>query len=501
MTVVSAFARATALESERVLPRSIDDAAITRLVCAPLMRSAGRIWWIAFLICSAGTLATLYGVYTLFTRGVGIWGINTSVVWAYAIANYVWWIGIGNAGTLISSLLLLTRQSWRASISRFAEAMTLFAVAIAGLFPIFHLGRPLYFYWLAPYPATMQVWPQWRSAIIWDFWAITSYLIFSIIFWYVGALPDLATLRDRSRGGWQKIYGAFALGWRGSARHWRHYHKLQITLAALATPLVCSVHSIVGLDFAASLMPGWREPIFPPYFVVGAMYSGFAVVVMLAALISRNMGLHTLITPRHFEAMAKIMLMAAIVMGLSYASEWFTAWHGGNSADRDLVVFEFTGAYAKLYWAMLIGNVVTPQILWLPSMRTNLPVLIAVSVGILIGMWLERILIVWNTLSHSFLPSMDRLFLPTFWDWLFLFGPIFFFCWLFLLFCRATPVVPMYDVMELRRRELRHERKRRPARDRRIPGCGRSLCSGAQYPDARLRSGRRIDALPGRGAR
>lgn len=453
MTVVSAFARATALESERVLPRSIDDAAITRLVCAPLMRSAGRIWWIAFLICSAGTLATLYGVYTLFTRGVGIWGINTSVVWGYAIANYVWWIGIGNAGTLISSLLLLTRQSWRASISRFAEAMTLFAVAIAGLFPIFHLGRPLYFYWLAPYPATMQVWPQWRSALIWDFWAITSYLIFSIIFWYVGALPDLATLRDRSRGGWQKIYGAFALGWRGSARHWRHYHKLQITLAALATPLVCSVHSIVGLDFAASLMPGWREPIFPPYFVVGAMYSGFAVVVMLAALISRNMGLHTLITPRHFEAMAKIMLMAAIVMGLSYASEWFTAWYGGNSADRDLVVFEFTGAYAKLYWAMLIGNVVTPQILWLPSMRTNLPVLIAVSVGILIGMWLERILIVWNTLSHSFLPSMDRLFLPTFWDWLFLFGPIFFFCWLFLLFCRATPVVPMYDVRELRRRE------------------------------------------------
>jgi Ni/Fe-hydrogenase subunit HybB-like protein len=453
VTVVSAFARAPALESERVLPRSIDDAAITRLVCAPLMRSAGRIWWIAFLICSVGTLATLYGVYTLFTRGVGIWGINTSVVWGYAIANYVWWIGIGNAGTLISSLLLLTRQSWRASISRFAEAMTLFAVAIAGLFPIFHLGRPLYFYWLAPYPATMQVWPQWRSALIWDFWAITSYLIFSIIFWYVGVLPDLATLRDRSRGGWQKIYGAFALGWRGSARHWRHYHKLQITLAALATPLVCSVHSIVGLDFAASLMPGWREPIFPPYFVVGAMYSGFAVVVMLAALISRNMGLHALITPRHFEAMAKIMLMAAIVMGLSYASEWFTAWYGGNPADRDLVVFEFTGAYAKLYWTMLIGNVVTPQILWLPSMRTNLPVLIAVSVGILIGMWLERILIVWNTLSHSFLPSMDHVFFPTFWDWLFLFGPIFFFCWLFLLFCRVAPVVPMYDVKELRRRE------------------------------------------------
>ena len=259
-----------------------------------------------------------------------------------------------------------------------------------------------------------------------------------------------ATVRS---GAWQRIYGVFALGWRGSARHWRHYHKLQITLAALATPLVCSVHSIVGLDFAASLMPGWREPIFPPYFVVGAMYSGFAVVVLLAVVISRGFGLQALITNRHFEAMAKIMLMASIVMGLSYASEWFAAWYSGNPQDRGLVLFEFTGAYAKLYYAMLFCNVVAPQILWAPAMRTSLPVLIAVSVAVLVGMWLERILIVWNTLSHSFLPPMDRVFFPTFWDWLFLFGPIFFFGWLFLLFCRVAPVVPMYDVRELRRRE------------------------------------------------
>ena len=276
------------------------------------------------------------------------------MVWGYAIANYVWWIGIGNAGTLISSLLLLTRQSWRASISRFAEAMTLFAVAIAGLFPIFHLVMGLFYSdWLAPYPATMQVWPQWRSALIWDFWAITSYLIFSSSSGMSVSCPTSQRCETGPRGGWQKIYGAFALGWRGSVRHWRHYHKLQITLAALATPLVCSVHSIVGLDFAASLMPGWREPIFPPYFVVGAMYSGFAVVVMLAAVISRGMGLQALITSRHFEAMAKIMLMAAIVMGLSYASEWFAAWYGGNPANRGLVAFEFTGAYSKLDWAML----------------------------------------------------------------------------------------------------------------------------------------------------
>jgi Ni/Fe-hydrogenase subunit HybB-like protein len=257
---------------------------------------------------------------------------NTSVVWGFPIANYVWWIGLGNAGTLISSLLVLTRQSWRATVSRFAEAMTLFAMPIAGLFPIFHLGRPLYFYWLAPYPDTMRIWPQWRSALVWDFWAIVSYLIVSIVFWYVGVLPDLATVRDRSTRAWQKIYGVAALGWRGSTRHWRHYHRLQITLAALATPLVCSVHSVVGLDFAESLMPGWREPIFPPYFVVGAMYSGFALVVLLAATITRAFGLQGLITVRHFEAMAKIMLMASIVMASPISAN--ISLHGTGQSGR-----------------------------------------------------------------------------------------------------------------------------------------------------------------------
>jgi Ni/Fe-hydrogenase subunit HybB-like protein len=453
MTVVSAFERAPALEDSPILPRAIDDRMITDLVCAPLLRPAGTRWWIAFLVCSAGTLATIYGVYELFTVGIGIFGNNTGVVWGFPIANYVWWIGLGNAGTLISSLLVLTRQSWRATISRFAEAMTLFAVSIAGLFPIFHLGRPLYFYWLAPYPATMHVWPQWRSALVWDFWAILSYLIFSIVFWYVGVLPDLATVRDRSQGGWQKIYGVFALGWRGSVRHWRHYHRLQITLAALATPLVCSVHSIVGLDFAASLMPGWREPIFPPYFVVGAMYSGFALVVLLSATITHALGLQALITMRHFEAMAKVILMASVVMGLSYLSEYFAAWYAGNPDDRDLVAFEFTGAYWPLYASMLFCNVIAPQILWFPRMRASLASIIAVSVAVLVGMWLERILIVWNTLSHTFSPPMDRVFFPTAWDWLFLFGPMFLFCWLFLLFCRLVPVVPMFEARELRRKE------------------------------------------------
>ena len=453
MTIASFFERAPAREEPPVLVRPIDDRTITNLVCAPLMRPAGKWWWIAFIVCSVGTLATLYGVYMLFNFGIGIFGNNTSVVWGFPIANYVWWIGLGNAGTLISSLLLLTRQSWRNAISRFAEAMTLFAVSIAGLFPIFHLGRPLYFYWLAPYPDTMTVWPQWRSALVWDFWAITSYLIFSIIFWYVGVIPDLATARDRSRGAWQKVYGVVALGWRGSVRHWRHYHRLQLTLAALATPLVCSVHSIVGLDFAASLMPGWREPIFPPYFVVGAMYSGFALVVILAATITHGLGLQALITMRHFEAMAKIILMASIVMGLSYLSEYFAAWYAGNPDDRGLVAFEFTGAYWQVYAGMLFCNVIAPQILWFPRMRASLAVIIGVSFAVLVGMWLERILIVWNTLSHTFVPSMDRVFFPTGWDWLFLFGPMFFFCWMFLLFCRLVPVVPMFEVRELRHQE------------------------------------------------
>lgn len=439
-----------------LVPRGIDDKAITDIVCDPLLRRrAGRAWWIAFGLCTIGLLITVGAVFKLFSNGIGIWGVNTSVVWGYAIADYVWWIGIGNAGTLISSLLLLTRQQWRASINRFAEAMTLFAVSIAGLFPIFHLGRPLYFYWLAPYPNTMGLWPQWRSALVWDFWAISSYLLFSIIFWYVGVLPDFATLRDRAEGVWRRVYGIAALGWRGSATHWSHYHRLQIALAALATPLVCSVHSIVGLDFAASLMPGWREPIFPPYFVVGAMFSGFAMVVVLAVAIRRGLRLEALITLRHFDAMAKIMLMASVVMGLSYASEWFSAWTSGGDADRAAVAFEFTGVYWPMYVGMLLFNVVAPQIFWLPRFRTNLWVILTVTILINVGMWFERILIIWNTLSHSFIPSMDRVFYPTIWDWIFLFGPLFFFAWLFLVFCRVAPTISMHEVRELRQAEAR----------------------------------------------
>ena len=317
-------------------------------------------------------LMMLVGLACQTIFGIGILGNNSTVVWGFDIANYVWWIGIGNAGTLISALLLLTRQRWRASINRFAEAMTLFAASIAGLFPIFHLGRPMFFYWLAPYPNPMGLWPQWRSALTWDFWAITSYILFSFMFWYTGLIPDLATLRDRaSRPLTRRLYGVFALGWRNSARHWRLQQTLMRTMAALAVPLVCSVHSIVGLDFAASIEPGWEESLFPPYFVVGAMFSGFAMVVLLATLIRSGLGLKALITLRHFDAMAKIILAGAMIMGLSYATEWFMAWYGGERAERTYLSFAFTGTYAPIFMAMLLFNVLLPQVLWLKAARRH----------------------------------------------------------------------------------------------------------------------------------
>jgi molybdopterin-containing oxidoreductase family membrane subunit len=390
----------------------------------------------------------------LFAEGLGIWGINTQVVWGFAIANYVWWIGIGNAGTLISSLLLLTRQRWRASINRFAEAMTLFAAAIAGLFPILHLGRPYFFYWLTPYPNGMGLWPQWRSALVWDFWAIASYILFSLMFWYLGLLPDLATLRDRAQAPFtRRCYGVLALGWRGSARQWQLHQQLYLTLAALAVPLVCSVHSVVGLDFAASLMPAWHESLFPPYFVVGAMYSGFAMVLLLAALLRSGLKLQAMITPRHFDAMAKILLLCALIMGLSYATEWFSAWYSGEDAERRLVAYEFGGDYAPLYWLMLICNVLLPQLLWRPAARRSLPLLLFIAVMINLGMWLERILIVINTLSHGYLPDSWQRYAPTVWDWSLLFGSLGFFALLFLLLVRLLPSVSMHEMRVLLREE------------------------------------------------
>ena len=440
------------------LPSGRSLEAVNALVAAPLYerrRWTWRAWWIGAAISFALSCGFLIAVYQVFTRGVGIWGVNTSSVWGFAIADYVWWIGIGNAGTLISAMLLLMRQKWRASTNRFAEAMTLFAAAIAGIFPIIHLGRPLYFYWLTPYPNTMHLWPQWRSALIWDFWAILSYILFSVLFWYVGLIPDFAAMRDRAATKAPRlIYGALALGWRGAARHWQAYETLHLALACLGVPLVVSLHSVVGMDFAASLMPGWQETIFPPYFVVGAMYSGFAMVACLAALVRWGYRLEALITPSHFDVMAKVMLAAAIIMGLSYLTEYFNAWYGGERADRSLLAFTFTGSYAPLYWTMLLFNVVIPQAFWSPRVRGSVVAVFAVAVGINIGMWLERILIVWNTLSHDYMPSMWRLFLPTIWDWITTLGSLGLFALMFLIFVRLVPVVSMHEVRRLVAEEI-----------------------------------------------
>lgn len=428
---------------------------VTALIADPvLLRPAGWRWWVALGVSGLFVLATVVAIYVLFTEGIGVWGVNSTVVWGYAIASYVWWIAIGSGGTLISAMLLITRQRWRASVNRFAETMTVFAVSISGLFPILHLGRPQYFYWLAPYPNTMLLWPQWRSALVWDFWAIVSYLLFSVLFLYIGLLPDLATMRDRATtvlG--QVIYGALALGWRGSAHHWRCYETFQITLAALAVPLVVSVHSIVGLDFAASLMPGWQETIFPPYFVVGALFSGFASVAILTALVRWGLRLEAVITVHHFDAMAKILLLASIVMTCSYATEWFMAWYAGATADRSLLLFLFTGSYAPLYWMQLSFNCVLPQALWFPGVRRNVLWVVLIAIGINIGMWLERILIIWNTLSHGYAVSLWRLFYPTLWDWTLLFGPVGLFVFFFLCFVRLVPAVPMNELRKLCREE------------------------------------------------
>jgi Ni/Fe-hydrogenase subunit HybB-like protein len=427
--------------------------AVNDIVSAPLIdrdRWSWRAWWISVVISLALTVVMLVTILWLFDKGIGIFGNNTTVVWGFPIANYVWWIGIGNAGTLISSMLLLLRQHWRASINRLAEAMTLFAAAIAGIFPILHLGRPLYFYWLAPYPNTMSIWPQWRSALIWDFWAISSYLLFSLLFWYIGLVPDLATLRDRAKSPVARaLFGIFALGWRGSARHWHTLHVYHTTMACLGVPLVISLHSVVGLDFAASLMPGWSETIFPPYFVVGAMYSGFTTVILLSAAVRWGLRMQALITVEHFEVMAKILLAASVIMALSYATEWFTAWYGGEAAERRLVAFEFTGDYRVLYWCMLFFNCAIAHLFWFPSVRRNIAAVVIIGILINVGMWLERLLIVLNTLSHSYAVGMWRVFSPTIWDFLLLFGSLGFFAFLYLVFCRVVPVVSMHETRRL----------------------------------------------------
>ncbi|HZQ75282.1 MAG TPA: NrfD/PsrC family molybdoenzyme membrane anchor subunit [Burkholderiales bacterium] len=420
-----------------------------------LTRPARWPWLAGFAASFAGTLALFGAIAWLFIKGVGIFGINIPVAWGFAIANFVWWIGIGHAGTFISAILLLLRQKWRTSINRFAEAMTLFAAGIAGLFPILHLGRPWFFYWLAPYPNVMELWPQWRSALVWDIFAISTYLIVSLLFWYAGLIPDLATLRDRATSRVkQLLYGLFALGWRGEARHWARHESAYLLLAGLATPLVVSVHSVVSLDFAICIVPGYHSTIFPPYFVAGALFSGFAMVLTLAIPMRHFFGLEDFITLRHLENSAKVLLACGWVVAYGYFIETFTAWYSGDPYEIAMAQDRLTGFYAPAYWFLLACNVLVPQLFWWRRARRSVWLLFAISIVVNLGMWTERAVIVIQSMHRDFMPSSWGLFIPTVWDWTILLGSIAFFAFLFLLFLRFLPAISISEM-----RELVHEEK------------------------------------------
>lgn len=415
-----------------------------------LTRPVGRGWIIGFGIAFVLALAFFYAIGYLFAVGVGIWGVDIPVAWGWAITNFVWWIGIGHAGTFISAILLLLHQEWRTAINRFAEAMTIFAAGIAAIFPLLHLGRPWFFYWLVPYPNTMELWPQWRSPLVWDFFAIGTYLIVSLIFWYMGLIPDLATLRDRANTRFRQIvYGLLALGWRGEARHWQRYQTAYLLLAGLATPLVISVHSIVALDFAYGNTPGWHSTIFPPYFVAGALFSGFAMVLTLAIPLRAFFNLHDFITERHLDHAAKILLATGFIVFYSYLIEIFMAWYSGNEYELSTILERFYGPYAPLYWATIACNVLAIQPLWLQRIRVNVLALFVISIIINIGMWLERFMIIVTSLHRDFLPSAWGTFYPTGWDWLHLIGSLGLFAALFFLFIRILPALSIYEMREL----------------------------------------------------
>ncbi len=386
----------------------------------------------------------------LLIKGVGIWGINIPIGWGFAIVNFVWWIGIGHAGTLISAILLLLRQQWRTSINRFAEAMTLFAVACAGMFPLLHMGRPWLFYWLMPYPNPMWLWPQFRSPLVWDVFAVSTYATVSLLFWFVGLVPDLATLRDRARNRPAKIiYGILAMGWRGSAVHWSRYETASILLAGLATPLVVSVHTVVSFDFSVAQVAGWHTTIFPPYFVAGAIYSGFAMVMTLAIPIRKFYNLEDFITMRHLGNMAKVMLATGLIVAYGYMMETFMAFYSGNQFDRFTIINRMTGPYAFFYWLLIACNIVIPQIMWLRSVRNNVAILFVISLVVNVGMWLERFVIVVISLHRDFLPSSWGMYYPTRWDWATYVGTIGLFLTLLFLFIRFLPVISIYEMRSL----------------------------------------------------
>jgi Ni/Fe-hydrogenase subunit HybB-like protein len=419
-----------------------------------LTRPTPRFWYVGFGIAFALVMLLFYAIAALLTIGVGLFGINIPVAWGFDIVNFVWWIGIGHAGTLISAILLLMRQKWRQSINRFAEAMTLFAVACAGLFPLLHLGRPWYFYWLFPYPNTMGVQPQFRSPLVWDVFAVSTYFTVSLLFWFLGLIPDLATLRDRARTRFARFaYGMLAMGWRGSAIHWHRYEMAYLLLAGLATPLVVSVHTVVSFDFAVAMVPGWHSTIFPPYFVAGAIYSGFAMVLTLAIPLRKFYGLEDFITLRHLKNMAEVMLATGLIVAYGYLMEAFMSWYSGSLYEKYMMLNRMFGPYGHMFWALMLFNVLVPQALWLLRVRTNVAALFVIAISVNIGMWLERYVIVVVSLSRDFMPSAWGTYSGTVWDWAVFVGSIGLFLALMFIFVRLLPMISIFEMRGLLQEE------------------------------------------------
>ena len=418
---------------------------ISRIVLTPRTPLG---WLILLAIAGVGASMLMVAMIWLFLEGVGIWGITIPGAWGFAIINFVWWIGIGHAGTLISAILLLFKQRWRNSISRFAEAMTVFAVVCAGLFPLIHIGRPWLGYWLLPYFSTMTVWPQFRSPLIWDVFAVSTYATISVVFWYVGMVPDFGTIRDRAKSKFAKIsYGILSLGWRGSARHWMRYETASLLLAGLATPLVLSVHTVISFDFAVSVLPGWHTTIFPPYFVAGAIYSGFAMVLTLAIPLRKFYHLEDLVTERHIDNMGKIMLATGSIVAYGYAMEVFMAWYSASHAEAFMMWNRMFGPMGWSYWVLITCNIAIPlTTLWSRRLRTCIPFMFCLSLVVNAGMWFERFVIVVTSLYRDYLPSSWGTYRATRWDYMTFAGTLGLFTFLFLLFVRLLPMIPMSEI-------------------------------------------------------
>ncbi len=413
-------------------------------------------WWIGFGISFSLFLVLVVAAAWLFVNGIGVWGVNIPVAWGFAIAEYVWWIALASGGTIVSALFYLTRSDWRSGTNRIAESMMLCAAASAGIMPIFHLGRPGLFYWLFPYSNVMGIWPQFRSPLLWDFVCLLCYILMSIMFYYVGLLPDLATVRDRARSrGKQIFYGVLALGWRGSARHWRNYKSVYFIMAAIMAPMVISVHSVVGLDFAGGLTPGWHSTQFPPYFFFGAVISGLALVIMLTVPIRRAYGLESIITEHHLNALGKVMLTGSLMLGYSYLWEAWGPYYGSEIAERTMFDQRVFGFYAPSFWATIALNIAIPQLLWLPAVRRSEVLLFLIALGVIVGMWFERFVIVITSLHRNYMPSEWGNFYPTLWDWATLAGSIGLFLTLFFLILRLLPIVSIAEIREIIDREKR----------------------------------------------